>query len=147
MSSCADLAPPAPLQRFIDHQIDAGSYWHKGFDNEQEELAAYRQRRPASPVEHLVKEAPVAGLSVAAGAQSCCNSAASSGEQRSGSQDHQFSPRGSSKQWPKDGQNFYNGVGKGHEYPPGEIWLWSAFIFPQEAFMPRSFPQNVQSQE
>jgi hypothetical protein len=42
MASLADLAAPAAFQRFIDHEIHAGSGWHKGFDDKQEQLATHR---------------------------------------------------------------------------------------------------------
>ena len=41
MPSFADLAAPPPLQRFVNDQIHARSGWHKGLDNEQEELATH----------------------------------------------------------------------------------------------------------
>ncbi|SRR6266480_87586 len=65
-----------------------------------------------------MKEAPVDGLGVAAGAQGSCDRAASVRQQGSGSQRHQFPPRWGGKEWPKDRQNFSNGIGKGHEHPP-----------------------------
>jgi hypothetical protein len=34
----ADLAAPASLQRFVNHQIHAGAGWHKGLDEDQEQL-------------------------------------------------------------------------------------------------------------
>jgi hypothetical protein len=37
-----DLAAPAPLQRFVNDQIHARTGWHKGLDNEEEELATHR---------------------------------------------------------------------------------------------------------
>jgi len=77
MASYADLAAPASLERFVTHQIHAGSGWHTGFDDAQEDMAAHRQGIPASSGAHLVKEAPGAGLAGAAGAQRCCNRAAS----------------------------------------------------------------------
>src|SRR5437763_559735 len=42
MASLADLAAEASFQRFIDHQIHAFSGWHKGRDNEKQELATHR---------------------------------------------------------------------------------------------------------
>jgi hypothetical protein len=42
MPSFADLAAPPPFQRFVNHQIHAGSGWHKRLDDEQEQLAAHR---------------------------------------------------------------------------------------------------------
>ena len=42
MPAFADLAAPASFQRFIDHQIHAGSGWHKGGDNEKQEVATHR---------------------------------------------------------------------------------------------------------
>jgi hypothetical protein len=41
MASLADLAAPASFQRFIDHEIHASSFWHKGLDDEQEQLATH----------------------------------------------------------------------------------------------------------
>ena len=66
-----------------------------------------------------MKEAPVDGLGVAAGAQGSCDRAASVRQQGSGSQRHQFPPRQGRKQWSEDCQKFYNGIGKRHEHPPG----------------------------
>jgi hypothetical protein len=77
MASFADLAAPSPLQRFIDHQVDAGFRWHKGLDDEQEQLAADRQRRPAGSIEHLMKEAPIGSCVIATGTQRCRDGAAS----------------------------------------------------------------------
>ncbi len=42
MSPFADLAAPPPLQRFINDQIHTGADWHKGLDDEQEQLATHR---------------------------------------------------------------------------------------------------------
>jgi hypothetical protein len=41
MSSCADLAAPAPLQCFVNNQFHTRSSWHKGLDNEQKQLVAH----------------------------------------------------------------------------------------------------------
>jgi hypothetical protein len=43
MAALADLAAPAPFQRFIDHQVHAGSCRDKGFDDQQEQLATRRK--------------------------------------------------------------------------------------------------------
>src|SRR5690348_2874445 len=89
-----------------------------------------------------MKAAPVGGHTVAAGAQSGRDGAASLSQQRSDEQHHQFPPSRSSKQRAKDSQNFYNGIGKRHEQSSwGEIVLWLAPILPSEAFMPAPFPK------
>ncbi|HLI07346.1 MAG TPA: hypothetical protein VKV40_12320 [Ktedonobacteraceae bacterium] len=65
------LGTPASLPRFVNDQVHAGSCWHKGRDDEQEQLATHSQGRPAGPVEYLMKEAPIACLIVTTGTQSC----------------------------------------------------------------------------
>src|SRR6266496_2234198 len=77
MASEARLAAPASFQRFIDHEIPAFSGWHKGLDDQQEQLATHRERRPSCSVEDLMEATPVGCLVVAAGAQGCCGRAAS----------------------------------------------------------------------
>jgi hypothetical protein len=72
MPSFADLAAPPPLERFVNHQIDTRSGWHKGLDNEQEQLAAHRQWGPACSIEHLMKSTPRACLVIASGTQGRC---------------------------------------------------------------------------
>jgi hypothetical protein len=69
MPAEARLAAPASFQRFIDHQIPAFSGWHKGGDNEKQEVATQRSGRAAGSVEHLMEVAPVARHTVAAVAQ------------------------------------------------------------------------------
>jgi hypothetical protein len=118
MASLADLAAPASFQRFIDHQIHAGSGWHKGRDNEKQELAAHRYWRPAGSVEHLMEVAPVTRHAVIGVAQGRSDCSASLSQQRTGEQDHQVSPGGSRKQGAKSHQNLYNGIGKGHMLSP-----------------------------
>src|SRR5436309_14201025 len=54
-----DLAAEASFQRFIDDQIPAFSSWHKGLDDQQEQLAAHCQRRPSCSVEDLMEATPV----------------------------------------------------------------------------------------
>src|SRR5436309_331485 len=68
-----DLAAEASFQRFIDDQIPAFSSWHKGLDDQQEQLAAHCQRRPSCSVEDLMEATPVACHTVAAGTQGCSN--------------------------------------------------------------------------
>jgi hypothetical protein len=41
MPAFADLATPAPFQRFINDQIPAFSGWHKRLDDQQEQLATH----------------------------------------------------------------------------------------------------------
>lgn len=41
MAAFADLAAPAPFERLVNDQLDAGSDWDKGLDDEQEQLAAH----------------------------------------------------------------------------------------------------------
>ncbi|GHO80089.1 hypothetical protein KSD_78600 [Ktedonobacter sp. SOSP1-85] len=41
MPSFADLAAPPSFECFVDYQIDTRSDWHKGLDDEQEQLAAH----------------------------------------------------------------------------------------------------------
>jgi hypothetical protein len=48
-------------------------------------------------------------------------------QQGTSQQDHQFPPRRSRKQWPKDGQNFSNGIGKGHELSPEQDIAFVSF--------------------
>jgi len=91
-------------------------------------------------------QAPGASLLVAAGAQRCCDCPTSLSSHSSSDQRRLFSPCWNWKEWPKDGQNVSNGVGKGQEYPPGVRVLLSASLFPHDAFMPGSFSQNGQSQ-
>lgn len=43
MAALADLAAPAPFQRFIDHQVHAGFCRDKGLDDQQEQLATHRK--------------------------------------------------------------------------------------------------------
>jgi len=118
MPAFADLAAEASFQRFIDDQIHAGSGWHKGLDDQQEQLATHSQRRPAGSVEDLMEATPVARHLVASGTQGRSDCSASLGQQSPGEQGHQFSPGGSSKQWAKSHQNLYNGIGKGHMLSP-----------------------------
>jgi len=41
MPAFANLAAPAPFQRFVNDQINANTCWDKSLDNEQQELAAH----------------------------------------------------------------------------------------------------------
>src|SRR5260370_1178096 len=68
------------------------------------------------------------GLPLMAGvAQSSRDGAASMSQQRASQQDHQFPPGWSRKQWPKGGQNLYNGIGKGHELSPEQDIAFVSF--------------------
>ena len=42
MPTFADLAAPAPFERFINHYIDSSACWDKGLDNEKQELTTDR---------------------------------------------------------------------------------------------------------
>jgi hypothetical protein len=119
MASRADRATPAPFQRVIDHEIHAGSGWHNGLDDQHEHLATHRERRPLCSVTDLMEATPGGCPVEAFGTQSCCTGAASLRQQRSGSHRHPFSPCRSRTPWSKNRQNVSNGVGKGHEHPPG----------------------------
>src|SRR5260370_38558612 len=62
--------------------------------------------------------APVARHAVVGVAQGRSDGSASLRKPRTGEQDHQFSPGGSSEQGAKSHQNLYNGIGKGHMLSP-----------------------------
>jgi hypothetical protein len=140
MASCAELLAPPPLQGVIDDQIHAGAFWHNGFDEEPEELAAHRERRPACSSEDVVKEAPGPCLVMAAGSQGCCNGAASMGQQRCRSYRHPCSPRRSRTPWSKGRQNVSHGVGKGQEHAPGSDGAVISFSLPSRDVPAWFFP-------
>src|SRR6266567_1445026 len=62
--------------------------------------------------------APVTRHAVVGVAQGRSDCSTSLSQQRTGEQDHQFSPGGSRKQGAKRHQNLYNGIGKGHMLSP-----------------------------
>jgi hypothetical protein len=146
MAPCADRAAPAPLHRVVDHQIDTCSDRDNGFEEEHEHLTAPLSRRPTRSSEGLEKEAPVGRVLVATGTQSCRDRLASLSQERSGSHDHPFPPPGSGTPWPKDGQSFSHGIGRGRNILLSERWLWSASLFPQEDAHAWFFSHNGQSQ-
>jgi hypothetical protein len=85
---------------------------------------------------------PVARHPVAAGSQGCRNGSASLRQQGSGEPRHQFPPGGSGKEWPKDHQNLYNGIGKRHEHPPEQDMVLISFYLTSRGFHAWFFPQK-----
>ncbi len=133
MPTFADLAAPAPLQRFIDDQFQRGACLDEGFYNAGEQLTAHGQRRPARSIEHLMERAEV-GLPLLSGvAQGSCNGAASMSQQCASQQERQFPPRRSRKQWPKGGQYLYNWGRKGMNLLLDKIVVLITFYLTPEA--------------
>src|SRR5713226_5082438 len=146
MSPFTDLGSPAPLQRFVDDQFQRATCLDEGFHDDGEQLTAHSQRRPARPVEHLVERAEVRLPLVAAMTQGGCNSATSMSQQGARQQDHQFPPCWSGKQWPKGGQNLYNGVRKGHDVSPlQDRCLITLYLTPEVASCPMLSPHCTKS--
>jgi hypothetical protein len=85
---------------------------------------------------------------MAAVTQGGCDGAASMGQQGASQQDHQFPPRRSRKQWPKGGQNLYNGIGKGHMLSPWQDrCLITLYLTPEVALCPMLSPNCTKSRE
>jgi len=57
MPTFADLAAPASFQGFVNDDLHAPTGSDKAADHDLQQASAHFQRRPASAVEHLMKEA------------------------------------------------------------------------------------------
>jgi hypothetical protein len=65
VSALMNLAAPAAFQGLIDHDVQRPAGLAKGRDDELEQLLTRLQRRPASPIQHLVKDAKIRVLLMA----------------------------------------------------------------------------------
>jgi hypothetical protein len=74
--------------------------------------------------------------------QCCGDRPASLRKPRTGEQGHQFPPSRCSKQWPKNSQNFYNGIGKGHEHSPEQDMALVSFYLTSRGFHAWFFSPN-----
>ena len=94
MAALANLRAPAAFQRFIDDDIQAPSRLDKGLDDEREQGPACEQRRPAGPVERLVKGAEMGVLRVASLPQGGSHGATTPREEGASEQRQHFVPGG-----------------------------------------------------
>src|SRR5260221_7217322 len=118
MAPFADLGPPAAFQRLVDHEIQGATGLDKGLDDAREQVPTRLQRRPASPVEHLVKGAEMGILLMAGVPQRRGDRSAATREQRAPQQGQHFLPGRGRKQATERFQHGYNGSSTRHERSP-----------------------------
>src|SRR5258708_15438093 len=118
MAPFADLGPPAAFQRFVDHDIQGATGLDKGRDDAREQVPTRLQRRPASPVEHLVKRAEMGILLMAGVPPRRGDRSAATREQHAPQQGQHLLPGRGRKQATERFQHGYNGGSTRHEGSP-----------------------------